>query len=263
MADAIFHYTSFEAFKAIVETKAIWGSDVRYLNDYMEVENGKRWLHHLIEIFHDEFSEFKGSDEVISTLAQFLEEETTCFAACFCSGPDLLSQWRGYGEGRPGLSIGFDAGALATCTNLKLVKINYDEDAAVGAVGDAVKRAVAKIKAGAEPNKRAPILAELVEALFFASVTSKNRSFEEEREYRLIAEVSEASKRNVLYRVKGPLLIPYIKLDLTPGWPAIIREVWIGPSAYGRTTWESVREFIDYHGLRGVTLHRSSSPYRA
>jgi len=242
--EPIFHYTNFEGFKGIIETKSIWASDVRYLNDYMEVENGKRWIRHLIKIFYDEFGRFRGSTELLRALTQFVDQETTCFAACFCQHPDQLSQWRGYGQSRPGIAVGFDPSRLTTTTGLPLLSVNYDDDAGIRAIEQAVRRIVGHLKTKSTRTQVQQRIEGLLEELFFQMVTLKNSSFREEMEFRLVAKIENSAVWPVSYRIKGPVFIPYFTLDLSKDWENIVREIWIGPDTLGDITWHSIREFI-------------------
>jgi hypothetical protein len=45
---ALFHYTTLSGLQGIVESKALWASDIRYLNYFLEVKNAQDWFKHLI-----------------------------------------------------------------------------------------------------------------------------------------------------------------------------------------------------------------------
>lgn len=216
----IYHYTNFEGFKGIIESKKLWCSDARYLNDYMEVENGKQWIRHLVEIFSDEFPRFEHSDKVEDALKEFVDEETTAFITSFCLSSDLLSQWRGYGAASGGLAIGFDAELMQRVTNLRLFPVCYRSDDSIKQINEAIRRAIGKIKGG-PPSVVDGALDEMIQNLFFSIISSKSESFREEGEFRLVAPVELARRAgaSVLYRTRGPVLVPYFALDLRAEWP--------------------------------------------
>jgi hypothetical protein len=260
----IFHYTNLEGFRGIVESKKLWCSDARYLNDYMEVESGKQWIRQLVEIFNDEFPSFRYSQKVEDALNAFVDEETTAFITSFCLNPDLLSQWRGYGAASGGLAIGFDAELLQKATGLKIFPVCYKSDESIKVIHEAIRRAIGKLKSGTPSSRIETVLKDMIESLFVSIITSKNESFKEEAEFRLVAPVDLVKKKEgaVLYRIRGSLLVPYIALNLGDTWPHIIKAVWIGPTAHGGLTWKSVREFLYYNKLGAAELHSSTAPYR-
>ena len=258
----IYHYTPFEGFKAIIETRRLWASDVRYLNDYMEVKSGQQWLNTLSEIFFSDNGNFPHNEKVKNLIDELSDREITCFATCFCDKPDQLSQWRGYSGMGPGISLGFKSDVLEKSTPLSLMSVYYDQDDTIRALENTLKRAKAKLSSAPTEKEIDNILSETEEAIVSRIVTSKSHSFVEERECRLIARVTDSGIPNVKYRTKGALLVPFVEVDLASNWPKIINEVWIGPVTYREDTWKSVREFMDYNGLRNVKLMSSASPYR-
>lgn len=255
----IYHYTTFAGFKGIIEGRALWASDIRYLNDFSEVIQGKELLRQLTEMLPELIPSHAKLDEIAANIEQLVDLETTCFATCFCQHPDLLSQWRGYTEGNTGLAIGFDAQLLKTTVDLPILRVIYDEASVIQAMERAIRVFAQKVSISLESGAR---IDDLMQELFLIIVTSKNPSFREEAEFRLIADVEKTKIWPVRYRTKGSLMVPYLSIDIAASWPRLIQEIWVGPSSYGDASWKSVREFIDYHGLDLVTLHKSASPYR-
>ncbi|MDX5983901.1 DUF2971 domain-containing protein [Sphingomonas echinoides] len=233
------------------------------MNDYMEVKSGQQWLTHLSDIFFSENADFAYSSRLRDLVDELAEREITCFAACFCDQPDQLSQWRGYGSGGPGISIGFNAGILEKNTNLSLNTVRYDQDETIRSLEDCLKRAKARLSSNPNSAGVKSILEEAEDNIVSCIITSKNTTFIEERECRLIAKVASTGVPNVIYRTKGALLIPYLEIDLSADWQKLIPEVWIGPVNYREDTWKSVREFLDYNKLKSTELKNSASPYRA
>jgi hypothetical protein len=258
----VYHYTNFAGFKGIIEGNSLWCSDARYLNDYMEVENGKQWIRHLVEIFKDEFPPFEFSGRVEDALKEFVDEETTAFVTSLCLNPDLLSQWRGYGAASGGLAIGFDAGLLQKTTGLRLIPVVYKTEDSIKTVDEIIRRAIGKLKSGLSAPAMEGALEEMREGLFAYVISSKHESFSEEAEFRLVAPVALAKKWKVQYRTNGSILVPYFALNLAKAWPHIVKAIWIGPTAHGSLAWKSVREFLNYHKLGRAELKLSTAPYR-
>lgn len=128
--EMLYHYTDETALLSIISgksarasTSAIWASDALFLNDSMELLAGREPLKRALEEFlaeriaDPEFSLDGMTTHNLPTavryFSQYLNEFENglsrphrVFVACFCENPDLLSQWRSYGQG--GYCIGFD-----------------------------------------------------------------------------------------------------------------------------------------------------------
>ncbi len=114
----LWHYTSYEGFQGIVESKAIFASDLRYLNDSQEFVHAKELALQLAE----EAANVPGAEHVQETFKNAVkmalesgllrEDQLQIMVASFSASPDQLSQWRGYSGGSSGVSISFDCTAL-------------------------------------------------------------------------------------------------------------------------------------------------------
>ena len=139
-SDLVYHYTTAEGLKGIIENRCIWATNVNFLNDVSE-------YHHGVEIVREEIKEFQVKQETLlaaeiepTTLASWLAKSIIAgnieqqlnsidyslwtFVASFfdsASPPteaaaidagDILEQWRAYGRDSIGFSIGFDKSEL-------------------------------------------------------------------------------------------------------------------------------------------------------
>jgi hypothetical protein len=145
----LYHYTDQKGLLGILESKGIWATHVRHLNDGSEFTLGwdKSWetLLHLISL-----SEFQYKDQLERIYTRFRKvissspEHTNYYVWCLTedsrtdSDPrgfqgDRLSQWRAYSGGGHGFSLGFDSTILEGCfsTSMKVVyslgRCLYDE----------------------------------------------------------------------------------------------------------------------------------------
>ena len=101
--EKLWHYTSITGFQGIVESKRIWATDARFLNDREEL------IH--IDQFADEVIEAATErDKELVSLALRLARirGLRVFVACFTELEDNLSQWRGYSHDSIGVSLAFD-----------------------------------------------------------------------------------------------------------------------------------------------------------
>ncbi|WP_417813890.1 DUF2971 domain-containing protein [Thalassospira alkalitolerans] len=260
--DTLYHYTDLKGFQSIIEGKSIWASDIRYLNDYEEVKAGKRSLETIIDMFDEEIGRFPHSNEVLDHLKCLQEEEITSFAVCFCRKPDLLSQWRGYGAGGTGISLGFSSQALQNIDGFTLAEISYEKDAFVTNVEKSIKKAKAKLSSPSVVDEEGRIIRDLVNEIKILCFVNKNGSFHEEAETRLFSISGFENEIPVLYRVSGQRLVPYLSVDLSSHWREILRCVYLGPANDQKELLKSVNEFLHYNNLSDVEIFNSKVPYR-
>ena len=113
VGDSLFHYTSGAGLHGIVNEQLLRATNVRYMNDAMELTDGREVLNRILEGEVDNRELPQGLWLFWQLLrAHFLERPAQdCFATCFCEQDDLLNQWRAYGpEG--GFSLGFQSQSL-------------------------------------------------------------------------------------------------------------------------------------------------------
>ncbi len=111
----LWHYTTYAAFEAIIESKRIWATDYRFLNDRQEFRHSKDLA---IELLAAE-PEFIGLQfpareylakgvETVLNKGMLREDAVRIMVASFSEHGDQLSQWRGYAANSSGVSIGLD-----------------------------------------------------------------------------------------------------------------------------------------------------------
>jgi hypothetical protein len=160
------------------------------------------------------------------------------FSVSFCEDGDLLSQWRGYGDG--GMTIGFrynDLTQVAIRERFDLHKCVYSHEEKMG-----ISRTF--IEAGYPPyavSNEEQALAVLGETLLTGCAFFKHAAFAEEREWRLvsISPPHEYDKKRG-FRARGRQLIPYYRIPLGPPTGTDINgnarygfdEMYVGPSAF-------------------------------
>lgn len=127
----LYHYTDQKGLLGILDSKSIWATHVRYLNDSSEFTLGwdKSW-ETLIRLVDQSDYEYKDQlrriygrfRRVISNSPGHSKYYVWCMTDDKAADAehrgfegDRLSQWRGYSGGGHGFSLGFDASALQTC----------------------------------------------------------------------------------------------------------------------------------------------------
>ena len=250
--ERLYHYTTADGLKGIVESNELWATSAYFLNDSAEVTYGcallkdafREWLSNnqrpedsfsqrIAREFQKWFGEDLFSRSVISPI----------YLVCFCEDDNLLSQWRTYGQSG-GYSIGFEAPSKQvgvkpqlkpepnTYTS-KLIKVIYDRtiqaercrsliSSVLSIFDDAdVARAINSVPS--DPlvgNSR--IRSIIADMLLEEIVGFKNQAFEIEKEWRMVVRPRELTKQGtddggrtptpVYFRSARGRLVPYVKL---------------------------------------------------
>jgi hypothetical protein len=272
--ELLHHYTDLAGLGGIIAAKALWATDVRFMNDESEVRYSRKLLEEVLNEVSSGLTYPPAATvthEVLSALAASPTALVT-YAASFCEDGDNLSQWRGYGKRGAGYAIGFAREELFSVGNsqdYQLVRLIYSLDQQRAEVELRVREAI-EVVAGWQA---APVLApkpmeqllSLGIATTFAMLSLKNPAFKDEREWRLahvvIPGVSEARPKT---RVTSGVRIPYEEVSLSP-IPTVknpIVEVVVGPTVGQAEDAVYVRTLLDRNGMADVSVRRSSVPLR-
>jgi hypothetical protein len=273
----LFHYTDLAGFHGIVQQTAIWATNVFHLNDYGEIMYGLR--------------KFKAElDARVATLPPRAAEmfaniyaELTAphefhpFVFSLCRVDDLLSQWRGYTHGGPGMELAFSvSGLIEEHWGAFYLQVEYDPARiaeryqqylaiywraitdAVGCEGsgDETARAVTMVHTTAKTSLNAILAA------------AKNERFAEEREFRIVAH-RVPSAEDVLYRIRANELVPYVALqprskDNSTAARLPLVGVRLGPAYPNAVTAAgTISRFLERYGYRNVPVLLSDVTHRS
>jgi len=265
----IYHYTDARGLLGIATSGRLWLSDVTYMNDRRELDYGIDVLREALKprlttlqsaaaLYPDEESPERNMSGVIggviSELSRMLKSENPgfrVFAACFCEEGDLLSQWRGYGKGVGGFSLGFDPEILVRNHGglSPLVKVAYGPHEAQSLI-EAILPRIAPQPTG-HPGTHAYTQAEQIVPII---ARIKHPGFREERERRLI---HHFWGRGGELRATESGLVSYVE---SPFDISAIRRIVVGPSADDR----NLRAAYDLANRVGkdIDIVRSAIPFR-
>lgn len=260
--DALFHYTSFSNYLSILESKSLWASEIRYMNDAREVNYFAQLL---IRPRLVSRTKADGHSEVRAEFKSWLEtrilkDSDRLFVISLSAAGNLLSQWRSYTKHGQGLSIGFHPKALqrvAQRHSFSLVQVVYNHSVATKLAEQlydlVIQYALDRGAIGA--------LREYGQAYFHAfsdfepeilrlCAIFKDPAFAEEKEWRLLSvNYSDASHEAIRYRSSGMFISPYVRFGLddysesgSEGGPIIC--AYIGPTSVPDLVADSVRNTI-------------------
>ena len=252
-----YHYTSINSFNEIVNSKKIWLSDCRFLNDKKEISIA---IEKFVSNFNDE------EKKILSYVLDLCNFDKYFCIFSMSKSPRVLSQWRGYGDDGKGICIGFRKNFLElffssekTAYDTFLIHCIYEnfDDHIQKIIEDNKKNIDSIVKlyrnsrAINEFSEKIRGKYELFSNIYRELLRIKNPSFKEEQEVRI---VRIAPLPLIKTRVCNGLIIPYTEIDLSDdktrdGLQYIMKELWLGPKCDKRN-----REAIRSYGLFGWGL---------
>ncbi|WP_078803161.1 DUF2971 domain-containing protein [Pseudomonas fluorescens] len=230
--ETYYHYTTVTGCFGIIDSRKIWLTDYRYLNDKMELRQGLGSF--LSKIRTDQRKSFERA---------FRWHDMFNHHCVFSlsHSPKILSQWRAYASDGVGMAIGFSSTFLKFA-GLSLVECRYeDHDTYSEKVArkhelfvETVHNASENIRAENEfmnwVRANATGFYNIVEDL----IALKNPAFSEEKELRAIRSCPMGDD-SLKVRVARDLIIPYVEVDIwregeeKSAFSVVTPEIWLGP----------------------------------
>jgi hypothetical protein len=246
----LYHYTTAEGLKGIVENKELWATSAYYLNDSTEIIYGYRLLDEGVAKWVEKVN--PPEDSISRGLAFSMQRQfghdlldrniiTPIYLICFCEEDNLLSQWRAYGQSG-GYSIGFRVPSEGIVYGLRpeppvytarCVKVEYDRSEQL--------RRILEILDFVMPVLDEPLVTDAIrsldslspfgfgwlsrtisEILVDESIAFKDAAFAVEKEWRFVVRSRELLKQGtddgdhtklpIRFRTARGQLTPYIRL---------------------------------------------------
>jgi hypothetical protein len=260
--ERLYHYTSFNGLVGIVESGALWASDIRYMNDSAE-------LKHTADLIRTEVTRRIGAGHARPNLLnQFLDWVThritnghMLFATSFRANGNLLSQWRGYSRLGKGVSLGFDPTYIMQCSEQQAFQIGRcvysceQQAQLISQVVDAVERLAADHAPDAAPAQAGGngdgyhVIFEQIESdLLRIAALLKHPSFREEEEWRIVSPViTDYVEAEVLFREGTSMLVPYIMFALHP---IALQHLFLGPTPNKTISMNSLTMYLAKNGIK-------------
>ena len=182
-----------------------------------------------------------------------------------------LSQWRAYGGGEGGYSIGFDGSKLAELGNpnqVYLYSVDYNENTQNVLLDDVIKWLIGLYQGSAKPcpPQDEAWSAELVR--FWLSKVSpfaaifKNPAFEGEREWRLVQYLRPDEKGKFRFRQRPSFMSRHVPIRIPKPLPIV--SVRIGPTRHPELSRIAVGDLLAKHdyALDNIKIEITRVPYR-
>lgn len=220
----LYHYTDANGLKGIIESKSLWLTDIKYMNDANELTYAQNLIKNVVEDKSFEYSEHRPFFKKLEWFSDPFEDSFDVYATCFCEEEGLLSQWRSYGA----YCIEFDlTSPFRTNRHFTrssgwhrafLRKVIYDKDQQVRIVGEIIDDLYSIFKYHLKKTDQTE--EQLIQSFgsYFANVlmefvlSFKDPIFKEEKEWRII-HLNDKKLDKVNYRNKGDYIIPYVDIS--------------------------------------------------
>jgi hypothetical protein len=263
---AVFHYTSADGLRGILQTGEIFASHIEFLNDTTELQYGLGVVRPRLAVL-----EAHGLKRWVGMLESGLDERlgTEIFATCFCAQDDLLPQWHGYGAAGSGYSIGFGTKTLSLDGKAILLPVSYGDAEAIQRADLAIQWAIGRMKAyelADDADAAKDIFTTLATCLILIVTTSKKAVFGHEQEWRFFTIYHHAKDlKDLEFRTIHGLLVPYLRVTIPrpiAGGPLDIVSIRCGPTLLDDAVVRAIRLLLSKSGLPHVPVLRSEAPLR-
>ena len=269
----LYHYTTTAGIIGIFESRTIWATSTRHLNDSEEYLHAAKLLREEVEhrLNQETGSKRETFEQWIDSLR---EDRPDCFVTSFSAKSDLLSQWRAYSDCNNGYSIGFNHDELKQVVRTSdciLVKCEYRleyQKQLITQLADFVYKMIVRSRGkGLKGPKGRGWIGRIITKSMAILASIKHPSFEEEQEWRLVA--LPDSRRELCFREGRFGIVPYYKVPLLADEHNRLSfsELWVGPTQNKEAAEFAATELVHRFGIPWKTpfvslVHHSKSSLR-
>lgn len=268
----LYHYTTQTGIMGVLESDSLWATKIHYLNDSVEFKLALSIAEGILQEKLESSGELSNKLRCLLSNLHTIRKINVCVVS-LSTKRDLLSQWRAYGGKNGGFSIGFNSTTLteqAEAQGFYLVKCIYSESEQRRVIGNLIEECLAEdfnMTQGYEDPERPrtivmlPTGGDFTKKLISIAPAIKNKSFEEESEWRLVSE-NGINIRSLSFREGTSTLIPYFSLKLGEK-SDYLSSVTVGPTIHQELAKDvAVLLLGKYDFGRNCTVHETEIPFR-
>lgn len=279
--ERLYHYTNAQGLIGILQGKAIWASNVCFMNDTKELVYGREQIVSVLAEAQSRHST-AAVNGFLKACEQRVKEgglEMDVYAACFCKEGDLLSQWRAYGSMGDGYSLGLCAKSLKIGMRQSfpyiLRKVIYDIKKqkkllveSICNICNLLERACQLLDS--EPQLLKQILDEAEHNLDLELkgflYCFKHPAFKEEQEWRIVHVCPpDGNNTELRFRAVSGKIVPYMALpladkiaDAETKIPLV--DIKAGPVLSQVTAKKSLDHLLKFYRYEGIEMNMSGVP---
>lgn len=273
----LYYYTTAETMRYILTKGDIYATHISYLNDSEEYINGLRELRGLLQSSNRRYNPYKeAADRHLNkkAYADAVKNVPQLYSISFSKEQDLLSQWYMYSK-ESGIrlkmlmpeddELSFEVkqktdrkreikGRLRDVhyfTRIGMEAKSYEKGRKE--VFQAVNKHVGEQGIGDD------IEGNIIKIWKDMAPYIKNYEFRQEKEVRLIfqADLNETTPDLIEYRNSNGVLIPYLDIFRTEGWP--VTEIMVGPGRNQERVYNSICHFVEHSDLKIPQVEQNSN----
>ena len=272
------HYTSAENGLRILKGGSFWLRNTKCMNDYSEVQHGKRLVFNALTNNSRQVIDGLKSvldrcaprafEDFVTGYGNWLDSDYDVFLGCLSEHlPDdsigRLSMWRAYGSNNGGVCFIFNSTPFTsetTSLGAYSVPVSYYSDVEFGRVAEKILEGISALEENMKGIDRAALVRTLTLLFVFRAISLKHPGFNEEKEWRIVLlpewGVGRAISTEVVSVTGVPQLIYKIPLRHNPEeglyGADIANLVWkviIGPSEYPEIARKAYIEMLSSLGV--------------
>lgn len=276
----LWHYTTGAALTSIIETQSIFSTQVSCLNDATEIRYSSGLFRTALENLRPNLAGLETN--FLEKALSYFKEDTEYpaqsglpyFVTCFSETADDLSQWRAYGSGENGYSIGFKAENLRAVPTSVLVRVNYDSDLHKTLAAEVAEATIIFFRDGFRnfgqddlDRWTGDFLTAWDLAITQAAPFVKDPGFKSERECRIVKPFRAEDLGNLRFVQKNTLMSRH--LPLQPGrinsiqpYRLPIAQIMVGPGRHRHVSRISVDTLLRQRGYPTGMVTTSRIPFQ-
>ncbi len=272
----LWHYTGTQGLEGIVSNRTIRLIHVGFLNDPSELQYAN-------SICDEMLAKLADQDDIAQEFVRGYQtykkdnDFRAPFVASFCSKRDNLDLWRLYGDDGWGFSLGFRMQELqlpeVEVWDIYVLRVLYDENEQKAHIDKVLNKFLGEFRklheAGESDifkSKHKKVVSYSLyyslSLILYLSITSlKHPCYENEQENRLVLKGNHNVEDNMRFLARRGYFKPYIDLKIGEDKAFPLDTVVVGPATSSPRRDQSLRMFLDYHGLKSTKIEYSHLPY--
>ena len=264
----LWHYTNQSGLFGILNTKQLWATNLRFLNDDQEYIYAKRLaLEELDALSKIEAGEVQTYLSVVRNIVADLGTNLRAGVFALSEVEDDLGQWRGYGTGVGAYALVFNGPEVnARFPHAPPVRCEYEPEEQRLLVRRWLKivKEIARlaVQQGVETLREVDQYVLLAEHFSRMAPALKHPGFRAEKEWRMIALPLSTSGMVEDVRSTPTGLRPLVKIPLGDHLGPCLLKVVVGPMPDQRREIAAVERLLEMHKLTSVAVMPSEVPFR-
>jgi hypothetical protein len=230
--EVVYHYTTMETMKKMVEKPSIWATSLSYLNDVSEGEHFLKLICERLPVYRE--THLLDDPGIFDKIEEkdILGFEGRPFVASFSQDDDSLPQWRAYCPNGNGVAVGFRVECLkrafiepkdepneSVAPYITFMPVEYIDGSDLESLDQEIDSVLVAVRILAERHAQKG-LSDFPASRYFRFLIQrmacfkKHPAFSNEHEYRLIVDSAVGHRELLEYRPTRSTIVPYIPVSI-------------------------------------------------